>query len=187
MAPSPNELLEANETAVGSYAWFDTQAPFELWLKQLEDTCKPASSESPSGQADAAESVFRIESLVTTDCEIMFEGVLQIDGCFNGRIRSFDGTLVMSGEGKIEADIEVSTALIDGYVKGNIMATDCVVLDSHSRVVGNVTTPTLSISDGAVFEGSCMTLNKARLQEEIMALELPGVDESFELAAVAAG
>jgi cytoskeletal protein CcmA (bactofilin family) len=63
----------------------------------------------------------------------------------------------MTDRGKIEADVEVSVAMIDGYVKGNITATERVVLGDHACVVGNVTTPAIAMSVSAILEGQLIS------------------------------
>ncbi|MGH9966696.1 MAG: bactofilin family protein [Pyrinomonadaceae bacterium] len=68
-------------------------------------------------------------------------------------------------ENQLEADIEVGVALINGCVNGNIRASQRVVLQSQARVEGNIDTPLLSISDGAVFEGECNYLEEGAKPE----------------------
>ena len=63
-------------------------------------------------------SKFYLESFPGSDCQVSFEGVLHIEGHLAGNIRSFNGTLVMPEQVKIEADIEVGVALINGSVIG---------------------------------------------------------------------
>ena len=41
-----------------------------------------------------------------------------------------------------------------GRFKGNIVANQRVAIDSSASVVGNITAPRLSISDGAYFKGA---------------------------------
>jgi cytoskeletal protein CcmA (bactofilin family) len=64
----------------------------------------------------------------------------------------------MTDQGRIEADVAVRVALIDGRLEGNIRATEHVVLDSNAWVSGNIHTPSLSIRHGAVFEGRSFLL-----------------------------
>jgi cytoskeletal protein CcmA (bactofilin family) len=66
-----------------------------------------------------------------------------------------------SSSHRIEADVAVRVALIDGHLEGNIMASEHVVLDSNARVAGNIYTPSLPIRDGAMFQGHSFLLDKA--------------------------
>ena len=62
----------------------------------------------------------------------------------------------MSKRGRIEADIEVGTAIIDGSVTGNITASERVVLESDARVKGQIFAPALSMRLGAILDGDCL-------------------------------
>jgi cytoskeletal protein CcmA (bactofilin family) len=115
---------------------FDTKTIFEKWLTLLGRTSSKAAS----------------------DCEVTFEGVLKVDGLWRNNIRSAYGTLVMTDQGRVEADIDVRIALIDGYFDGNLRASEQVVLERNARVSGNIHTPVLAIRDGAVFDGNSFVL-----------------------------
>lgn len=95
-------------------------------------------------------------TVVSGDAE--FKGMLRIDGYFTGRIRSEKGSLIVSAGGKVDADIEVASAKINGAVKGDIVAGQRIELGRSARVHGNIQTPALVIEEGAVFEGVCRML-----------------------------
>jgi cytoskeletal protein CcmA (bactofilin family) len=139
---------------------FDTRAPFEQWLQMLG--ARHAASELTSFSSTDSHNSDRthLESFSGSECEVVFKGVLIVDGPLKGNIRSSDGTLVMTEQGRIEADVAVRVALINGHLEGNIRAREHVVLDSNARVSGNIHTPSLSIRDGAVFEGHSFLLDK---------------------------
>lgn len=84
-----------------------------------------------------------------------FKGMMRVDGHLSGRITSGDGTLIVSTNGLVEADVEVATAKIYGTVRGNVTATGLIELGRTARVTGNIRTPSLVIEGGAVFEGEC--------------------------------
>jgi cytoskeletal protein CcmA (bactofilin family) len=84
-----------------------------------------------------------------------FKGMMRVDGHLSGRITSADGTLIVSTNGLVEADISVATAKVYGTVRGDITATSLIGLGRTARVTGNIRTPSLVIEDGAVFDGTC--------------------------------
>ena len=84
-----------------------------------------------------------------------FKGMMRVDGHLSGKISSGDGTLIVSTNGQVDADVAVATAKIYGTVRGNITATGIIELGRTARVMGNIRTPSLVIEDGAVFEGDC--------------------------------
>jgi cytoskeletal protein CcmA (bactofilin family) len=87
--------------------------------------------------------------------EINFRGMMRVDGRLSGRVHSQDGTLIVSSGGRVEAEVAVAVAKINGTVEGDITATERVELGRTARVSGNVQTPALVVEEGAIFEGSC--------------------------------
>ena len=83
---------------------------------------------------------------------LKFEDVLSFYDDFEDKI-SCQGTLVVSEHARLEADVEVTVAMIDGVFKGNITATEGVVLENHAMVIGDIHTPEITIRGGAIIEG----------------------------------
>jgi cytoskeletal protein CcmA (bactofilin family) len=90
-----------------------------------------------------------------------FQMMLRVDGHLTGTVSSDGGTLIVGNNGKLDANVSVGVAQINGTVNGDISATDKIQLGRTARVVGNIATPKLIIEDGALFEGGC-TMLKAR-------------------------
>ncbi len=65
------------------------------------------------------------------------------------------GALVLAEHGSLQADIVVSSAVIDGILRGNITASESVVVENHAVVIGDINTPRLTIRGGAIIEGEC--------------------------------
>lgn len=95
--------------------------------------------------------------------EASFKGMLRVDGHMSGRVSSQDGTLIISTNGQVDANIEVAVAQIFGTVNGDITATKRIEMGRVARVTGNIQTPALVIENGAIFEGSC---RMAQIKEE---------------------
>src|ERR1044072_4768497 len=55
--------------------------------------------------------------------EANFKGMLRVDGGLSGRVASSDGTLIVSTNGRVDANVEVAVAQIYGTVNGEITAT----------------------------------------------------------------
>jgi cytoskeletal protein CcmA (bactofilin family) len=87
--------------------------------------------------------------------EVTFKTSLRIDGNFSGQVNSQHGTLVVSMGARItDAVIEVQVARINGTVEGRVDA-DELVLGRTANVTGDVSAHTLTIEEGAVFNGRC--------------------------------
>lgn len=93
--------------------------------------------------------------------EINFQSMLRVDGNLTGRVTSDTGTLLVGSTGKVNANILVASAVINGVVNGDIVVTERLEIGRQAHVIGNVTTPNLVVEEGAVFEGSC-SMVKAR-------------------------
>jgi cytoskeletal protein CcmA (bactofilin family) len=87
--------------------------------------------------------------------ETSFQKMLRVDGHLTGRITSDDGTLIVGTSGQVDANIVVATAVINGKVNGDIIATKKLQLVRTAQVVGNIQTPRLVVEDGALVEGNC--------------------------------
>lgn len=84
---------------------------------------------------------------------LTFEGTVRIGGGFKGEIFTND-TLVINPGAKVEAQIEADTVIISGIVKGNVFARRRVIMHPPAVFKGTVTTPSLRIDEGVVFEGA---------------------------------
>jgi len=99
--------------------------------------------------------------------KLTYTGAVRFDGRFKGEIHTED-ILVVGETAKVEGQIHVGTAIVKGEVIGDITATERVELHHPSKVIGNVTTPSIKIDDGAIFDGSCKMkdLQKEQKKEE---------------------
>lgn len=88
----------------------------------------------------------------------MLEGALQIDHCvrvegfLRGRLSTSE-TLIVGPQGKVIAELmEVSDAIINGRVWGQLKASHSVYLTATSEFCGSVETPHLVMEEGAIAE-----------------------------------
>ncbi len=93
--------------------------------------------------------------------ETHFQAMLRIDGHLTGTVGSDTGTLLVGSSGQVDADVSVASAIINGTVNGDIIASERLELGRTARVMGNIQTPRLTIEDGAILEGGC-TMIKAK-------------------------
>lgn len=111
--------------------------------------------------------------------ETNFQAMLRVDGHLTGTVTSDDGTLIVGTNGRVDANVNVAVATINGIVNGDIIATEKLELGRTAKVAGNVHAPRLMIEDGAVFEGSCSML-KAQEELEERKTEAAGQSNSYE-------
>ena len=91
--------------------------------------------------------------------KLTFEGRVRIDGKFTGEIFSND-TLEVGPDAEIEAQIDVAAVVIAGSVSGNINARARCDLRAPATVVGNITSPVITMQEGVRFDGA-MTMSTA--------------------------
>lgn len=103
--------------------------------------------------------------------KLTFEGQVRVDGKFSGQIMTKD-TLVIGEGARVSAEIIAGTVIVNGWVEGNIKASQLIELHQPGRIKGNLETPTLAIDKGVVFEGSCKMENLAKGATAVPA-ELP--------------
>lgn len=95
--------------------------------------------------------------------KLTFEGAVRIDGVFEGEIFTKDLLLVGPGA-EVRAKLEVGSVIINGSVEGDVIARSSVEIKAPGRLKGNVTTPSLIVEKGVIFDGSCKMSSDARPQ-----------------------
>ncbi len=86
---------------------------------------------------------------------LSFEGTVLIEGHVEGEINTRDSILI--GEtAVVNAELTASSVVITGNVTGDITALRRVEIRAPGRVYGKVTTPSLIIHEGVVFDGQCL-------------------------------
>ena len=85
---------------------------------------------------------------------LTFEGTIRIDGKVSGEIVSQD-TLVVGEDAEVDAEVNVGVLVCRGQVRGNVKASGRIELHETGEIRGNISTPRLMISEGAIFHGSC--------------------------------
>ncbi len=98
--------------------------------------------------------------------EATFKGMLRVDGHLSGRVNSQDGTLIVSSNGQVDANVEVAVAQIHGTVNGDIIASKRVEMGRAAHVTGNIQAPALVVENGAIFEGNCRMAQVKEAQEK---------------------
>jgi cytoskeletal protein CcmA (bactofilin family) len=132
--------------------------PTEAYQQSVyTQTTSRAVTESESLARDIKEGTLTgfVGNGTTLTGEANFKGMLRVDGGLSGRVSSADGTLIVSTNGRVDANVEVAVAQIYGTVNGDITASKRIEMGRVAKVTGNIQTPALVIEQGALFEGSC--------------------------------
>ncbi len=89
---------------------------------------------------------------------------LVIQGQIEGSIKH-SSTLTIGEEGKVKANIEAEHVSIEGEVQGDIGGDTSVVVKETANVDGNIYSPTVTLREGATFNGKIDMSGKAREEE----------------------
>jgi cytoskeletal protein CcmA (bactofilin family) len=86
--------------------------------------------------------------------KLSFEGTVRIDGQVEGEIAAQE-SVVIGETAIVKAQVTADSVIITGRVTGDIIARRRVEIRAPGKLYGNITTPSLVIHDGVVFEGRC--------------------------------
>jgi cytoskeletal protein CcmA (bactofilin family) len=85
---------------------------------------------------------------------INYQGTVRIDGQLEGEIHT-DGVLIVGQGAVIDAKVEAGTIICQGRIVGDILARDKIQLMSPAVLDGSLKTPSLSMEEGVLFNGTC--------------------------------
>ncbi len=86
------------------------------------------------------------------DGRFYVNGSILIEGKFQGDIKT-DDQLVVGPTGKVKTDIVARRVTIAGTLIGNIVASEEVSLLHTGKVLGNISTPRLTVEPGVITDG----------------------------------
>lgn len=98
-----------------------------------------------------------VTGVIEHGCEfegkLCFQGTVRIGGVFRGEIYTPD-TLIVGEGARVQGTIEAGTVVISGEVTGNVRAKHRVEIHRPAVFRGDILTPSLSVDEGVIFEGS---------------------------------
>jgi cytoskeletal protein CcmA (bactofilin family) len=109
-----------------------------------------ASTSQKSGPRDKAV----IGASIHIDGDVRGEEDLLIEGEVNGTLQLRSNSLTVGAQGKVRADVYAHSIYVEGLVEGDLYGTERVHIRKSAQVRGNVTSPRVSLEDGAKFKGS---------------------------------
>lgn len=107
----------------------------------------------------------RIDTLIGKSAQVQgdvaFQGGMHLDGRIFGAVRSDeapDSSLSVSESGAVEGPVQVPNVILHGSIKGDIHATQRVVLGATARVEGNIYYGIIEMTLGAQIVGKLVRL-----------------------------
>ncbi len=95
---------------------------------------------------------------------LVFEGPSRIEGHVEGEVSAAD-TLTVGESAVVNARINGSLVVIRGTVTGDVVANTRLEIHAPGKIIGDVTTPSLVINEGAILEGRCSMRSRATTEE----------------------
>lgn len=93
------------------------------------------------------------------------EGDIIIEGSLEGAIKT-SNNLYVGQKAVIKADIEAKQAKISGEINGNLVVENYLELTATAKINGDIQAASLSIENGAVFNGNCVMTKGKVLTEK---------------------
>jgi cytoskeletal protein CcmA (bactofilin family) len=125
--------------------------------RQMPDPV-PSAPQPRSGQI--VRDVVNIGKSIVVKGELNGSEDLTIEGQVEGTIDLRENVLTIGPNGKIKAQIFARSVIVLGAVTGNITASEKVDIRDGGSVEGDLVSPRVGISEGALFRGSVDMQNK---------------------------
>jgi cytoskeletal protein CcmA (bactofilin family) len=119
--------------------------------QRTEAAARPdnTASRAPSAREHAV-----IGASIHIDGDLRGEEDLLIEGEVNGTVQLKNNSLTIGPQGKVRADVYAHSVYVDGFMEGDLYGSERVAIRKSAQVRGNVTSPRVSLEDGAKFKGS---------------------------------
>lgn len=112
---------------------------------------------------------------------LVFEGPSRLEGHVEGEVSAKD-TLTVGESAVVNARVNGATIVIHGTVTGDVVAQTRLEIRAPGKVIGDVTTPTLVINEGAILEGRC-SMRSGAPAGETRAVSAPAIANAAQLKA----
>jgi cytoskeletal protein CcmA (bactofilin family) len=126
-------------------------------FKKTQTEEKPTVANQPAATDPV---MVRTRSVSVIGPTLVFKGELSADedlviqGTIEGTIAHHKKNLTVGKEGRVKADINAASVVIEGHVEGDIHGDDFVELAKSAVVTGNIFCGRIKMADGARFNGS---------------------------------
>jgi cytoskeletal protein CcmA (bactofilin family) len=134
---------------------------FEIGKKGAPDSgprpeSSPARTESAPQRSSAPSSrdAAVIGPSIHIDGDVRGEEDLLIEGEVSGTVNLKNNSLTIGPNGKVHADVYAHSIYVDGLCEGDLFGSERVNVRKSATVRGNITSPRVSLEDGAKFKGA---------------------------------
>ena len=126
-------------------------------LKEFHESPVPAQSASEPGtrpQSAGRQEAAVIGPSIHINGDLRGDEDLVIEGEVKGAVHLKNNSLTIGSHGKVTADVYAHTIYVDGYMEGDMYGAERICIRKPAQVLGNISSPRVSLEDGARFKGS---------------------------------
>ncbi len=132
----------------------DSTAGYGATSTPQSSAAQPATPRAGSSARTSSGSPAIIGESIRVQGEIRGSEDLLIEGEVDGQIQLEKHSVTVGRSGRVKADIHGGVLIVEGRVQGNLFAHEQAVVRASGEVRGNITSPRVSLEDGAKFKGS---------------------------------
>lgn len=89
--------------------------------------------------------------------DIRTKGTIRIDGNMEGNVDS--DWLIVGEKGVLKGDVRANGVIVGGKIEGMVTAKEIIEIRGKGEISGDINTPKLSVSEGAILNGKA-TMNR---------------------------
>lgn len=115
---------------------------------------EPPRSEPVASRPAATREAAVIGPSIQIDGDLRGEEDLVIEGEVSGTVQLKSNSVTVGAQGKVRADVFAHSIYVEGFVEGDMYGSERVHIRKSAQVRGNITSPNVSLEDGAKFKGS---------------------------------
>lgn len=133
-----------------------------MWKKTEGDETMQDSSTDRSmmnspvagGASGSAGKSATIGPTIKVNGDVSGEEDLIIYGSVEGTVNLKNNNLVVGDKGRLTANVSARVIRVEGEVKGELIASERIVITPNGNVTGDITAPRVVLEDGCNFKGS---------------------------------
>ncbi len=122
--------------------------------KQHETTREQESAPRQASGAKGDKQVATLGQSIVFKGELSGDEDLEIEGQVEGNVHLANHQVTVGANGRLTAEVTAKTIIVIGHVKGNLTAAERIEIQATGVVEGDLKTPRLNVSEGAVLNGS---------------------------------
>jgi cytoskeletal protein CcmA (bactofilin family) len=165
VSPSPSSPVNSTTypqsgSAAASQASQATPAihdsPAQVAMKETAPVQKAALVQKPAPVENARPAIFTMSIIskgLVINGEISGAEDLQIEGQIRGSIRLPGARVMITPEGSASGNIEAREVVVRGHLKGDVIASERVLVGQTGHWQGDSISPRLVVEDGAIIKG----------------------------------